>query len=174
MKSIVVFCGSAIGNNSLNGETAYSLGKQMAQLDIRLIYGGAKIGLMGRVADGCLEHGGKVTGVMPEFLNKKEVVHTGLTELITVHTMHERKRIMTDMSEGSITLPGGYGTMEELFELLTAKQLGQYAHPIGLLNIAGYYDALISQLEHMVSEGLTDLYRLCLRNTHQIEETVEY
>jgi len=157
MKSVVVFCGSAMGAQVQYKEAARDLGKALAVHGVTVIYGGAKIGLMGAVADACLSAGGKVVGVIPQFLKKKEVVHEGLTELVTVETMHERKRIMIDKSEGCITLPGGYGTLEELFELLTDQQLGQYHYPIYLLNTGGYYDAMLRQLDHMVQEGLLKL-----------------
>ena len=124
MKSIVVFCGSGDGYNETYRETAYLLGKTLAAQDIRIIYGGAKVGLMGALADGALQHGGKITGVIPYFLKTKEVVHDGLTELITVDTMHERKLKMSELGDGIITMPGGWGTMEELFEMLTWGQLG--------------------------------------------------
>lgn len=154
MQSLVVFCGSSSGNNPLYVQVATELGELLAKRNIRLIYGGAQVGLMGAVADGCLTRGGQVTGVIPTFLKRKEVVHSSLTELLIVDTMHERKRIMSDLSQGCIALPGGFGTLEELFELLTDAQLGQYHHPIGLLNVDGYYDQLLVLLQSMVSNGL--------------------
>lgn len=153
MKSIVVFCGSSAGSHPAYEEQAYRLGGILAERDIRLVYGGAKVGLMGAVANGCLDKGGAVTGVLPRFLQTKEVAHEALTELILVDTMHERKLKMHELSEGIITLPGGFGTMEEMFEMLTWAQLGLHGKPIGILNIQGYYDAL-RQLNHtMVQEG---------------------
>jgi uncharacterized protein (TIGR00730 family) len=153
MKSIVVFCGSGDGYNEVYRETAYVVGEVLARRNIRVIYGGAKIGLMGAVADGALAAGGEVIGVIPDFLKVKEVVHEGLTELITVGTMHERKLRMHELSDGIITLPGGWGTMEELFEMLTWGQLGLHVKPVGLLNINGYYDPLNALTGMMVQEG---------------------
>lgn len=153
MKRIVVFCGSGEGYNEVYRETAYDLGGMLASRDIDVVYGGAKVGLMGALADGALEAGGKVIGIIPFFLKTKEVAHEGLTELITVDTMHERKLKMNKLSDGVITLPGGWGTMEELFEMLTWSQLGLHKKPIGLLNVNGYYDALKALCSNMVQEG---------------------
>ncbi len=154
MQSIVVFCGSSEGVDPFIVEQAYQLGKTMALQRIRLIYGAAKIGLMGKVAQGAMEHQGTVIGVIPEFLMKKEVVHTDIDELIITHNMHERKLKMHELSEGIIALPGGYGTLEELFEMITWGQLGLHQKPIGVLNTKGFYDHLLVQLGHMVSQGL--------------------
>ncbi len=153
MNSIVVFCGSGEGNRVIYRQTASLLGATLAALDIRVIYGGARIGLMGAVADAAMKAGGHVAGVIPGFLQTKEVGHDGLTELITVDTMHERKLKMHELSDGIIALPGGWGTMEELFEMLTWAQLGLHGKPIGILNINGYYDALIALCDTMVKEG---------------------
>lgn len=135
-------------------EAAKSLGVTFAENEITLVYGGAKIGLMGHMAQSALDHNGKVVGIIPEFLKKKEVVHYGLTELITVETMHDRKLRMQEESDGFIALPGGMGTFEELFELLTWLQLGLHQKPIGLLNTNHFYDDLLQQLETMVRKGL--------------------
>ncbi len=153
MESIVVFCGSGAGNKDSYREAAYLLGATLAALNIKVVYGGARIGLMGAVADGALNAGGQVIGVIPGFLKTKEVAHERLSELITVDTMHERKLKMHDLSDGIIALPGGWGTMEELFEMLTWAQLGLHGKPVGLLNINGYYDPLISLCDTMVAEG---------------------
>ncbi len=153
MKSIVVFCGSSEGYNECYREAAFELGQTLAARHIRIIYGGAKVGLMGALADGALQNNGHVVGLIPDFLKTKEVVHEGLTELITVKTMHERKLKMHEMSDGIITLPGAWGTMDELFEMLTWGQLGLHRKPIGLLNINGYYDALKALCDNMVQEG---------------------
>ena len=153
MKSIVVFCGSSDGYNECYREAAYDLGALLAGRNIRIIYGGAKVGLMGALADGALENGGEIIGVIPGFLKTKEVAHENLTRLITVNTMHERKLKMHELSDGIITLPGGWGTMEELFEMLTWAQLGLHNKPVGLLNINGYYDALKALTDNMVTEG---------------------
>ena len=153
MKSVCVFCGSSMGNSPLYAETAYGLGKLLAENKIRLIYGGAKVGLMGTVADGALQHGGEVTGVLPRFLSGKEIAHSGLTELILVESMHERKMKMSELAGGFIALPGGMGTMEELCEILTWSQLGLHRKPAGVLNINGYFDFLLQLFRKMVEEG---------------------
>jgi len=158
MKSIVVFCGSGEGYNECYREAAYELGRTLAAKHIRTIYGGARVGLMGALADGALQHGGKVTGVIPQFLQTKEVAHDGLTELITVHTMHERKMRMHELSDGIIAMPGGWGTLEELFEMLTWAQLGLHGKPVGLLNVNAYYDPLIAMCDTMVQEGFLNEY----------------
>jgi uncharacterized protein (TIGR00730 family) len=160
MKSICVFCGSSLGNTPVYAEAAFGLGKLMAENNIRLIYGGAKVGLMGTVADGVLQHGGEVTGVLPVFLSAKEIAHAGLSELILVDSMHERKMKMSELADGFIALPGGMGTMEELCEILTWSQLGLHRKPAAVLNIDGYYDFLLSLFSHMVTEGF-------LKETHQ-------
>ncbi len=154
IKSIAVFCASSEGNNPIYMETAYSVGKFLAQNNIRLIYGGAGVGCMGAVAKGALDHNGEVIGVLPHFLNKREIAHLGLTELIQVESMHERKLKMSDLADACISLPGGYGTMEELFEIITWGQLGLHKKPSALLNVNGFYDALIQQLKRMNEDGL--------------------
>ena len=157
MDRIVVFCGSGEGNRNSYREAAYLLGATLAALNIRLVYGGAKIGLMGAVADAALSAGGEVTGVIPGFLSTKEIAHPGLTELIMVDNMHERKLKMHELSDGVIALPGGWGTMEELFEMLTWAQLGLHTKPIGLLNTNRYYDPLVALCDTMVREGFLPL-----------------
>lgn len=153
MNNIVVFCGSSKGTDSIYEEHAYLLGKTLAESGFGLIYGGTKIGLMGAVADGALQHGGRVIGVLPYFLQTKEIAHESLTELILVDTMHERKMKMNQISDGVIALPGGFGTMEEFFEILTWGQLGLHRKPMGLLNTNGFYDELIALAQHMVDKG---------------------
>ncbi len=153
MKKIAVFCGSSSGSESIFTSQAALLGKTLAGRNIELVYGGAKIGLMGAVADAVLEYGGKVTGVLPYFLSGKEVAHEGLTDLILVDTMHERKALMHELCDGIIALPGGYGTMEELFEMLTWGQLGLHKKPVGLLNINSYYNGLIELIQGMADKG---------------------
>lgn len=153
MRSIAVFCGSSDGYLEQYREIAYELGAMLAAKSIRIIYGGAKIGLMGALADGALSNGGQVIGVIPDFLQTKEVTHEGLTELVLVQTMHERKIKMHELSNGVITLPGGWGTMDELFEMLTWAQLGLHHKPIGLLNVLGYYEAFQAFIDSMVREG---------------------
>ncbi|MFD0861871.1 TIGR00730 family Rossman fold protein [Sungkyunkwania multivorans] len=153
MKSIVVFCGSSEGNDQVILDQAYELGKVLASEGITLVYGAAKIGIMGSVARGALDQKGKVVGVVPEFLKMKEVVHHGLSKLHTTENMHQRKLLMHDLSEGVIMLPGGFGTLEEFFEMITWAQLGLHQKPIGILNTNGFYDELMSMLEKMVKRG---------------------
>ena len=153
MKSIAVFCGSSDGNDSQISSEAYALGEELAKRDITLVYGAAKIGIMGKVAQGTIENGGDVIGVIPVFLKTKEIVHTELTELIITDNMHDRKVIMYEKSDGFIIIPGGFGTMDEFFEITTWGQLGLHTKPIGILNTNGYYDALIAQCKMMVERG---------------------
>ena len=153
MKRITVFCGSSVGTDSIYKTQAKIVGEALAKNNIELVYGGAKIGLMGAVADGVLSKGGKVTGVLPNFLRSKEIAHEQLTNLILVDTMHERKTRMNELCDGVIALPGGFGTLEELFEMLTWAQLGLHKKPIGILNIDGFYDTLIDLIQTMVSKG---------------------
>jgi uncharacterized protein (TIGR00730 family) len=154
MKRITVFCGSSFGTDEIYKQQATLLGETLAKQDIELVYGGANVGLMGAVADGVLNNGGKVIGVLPNFLRSKEIAHLGLTELILVESMHERKTKMNDICDGVIALPGGFGTLEELFEMVTWAQLGLHKKPIAILNINGFYDSLIQLTEVMVSKGL--------------------
>jgi len=153
MQSIVVYCGSNPGKKTLYAEAAYELGAALARRNIKLIYGGGNMGLMGRVADGAMDNAGFVTGIIPNFLAKLEVAHKTLSELHFVETMHERKAKMVSMSDGVIALPGGYGTFDELFEILTWAQLRIFHGPVGLLNVNGFYDLLLLQLDKMVEEG---------------------
>lgn len=152
MNHICVFCGSNAGHNPVYTQAAVELGQLMASRNIGLVYGGGNVGLMGIIADACLEAGGKVTGVIPEFLLAKEVGHTGLTEMIVVKTMHERKQRMADLSEGFIAMPGGFGTLDELCEILTWAQLGLHGFPIGLLNVNHYFQPLVNMFDHMAEE----------------------
>lgn len=154
MKRITVFCGSSFGTEAIYTEQATLLGETFAKENIELIYGGANVGLMGAVADGVLNNGGKAIGVLPNFLRSKEIAHLGLTELILVESMHERKTKMNDLCDGVIALPGGFGTLEELFEMLTWAQLGLHKKPIAILNINGFYDSLIELTKTMVEKGL--------------------
>jgi uncharacterized protein (TIGR00730 family) len=153
MKCITVFCGSSTGSNLLYKEVASATGKFLAMQGIDLVYGGGKVGLMGILADAALDAGGRVTGVIPGFLKTKEVAHDHLTELVVVDTMHERKALMNELSEGFLALPGGYGTLEELFEMLTWGQLGLHPKPVGVLNTGGFFNHLLQLLDHMVLEG---------------------
>jgi len=160
LKSVAVFCGSSEGNDTIIISEAEALGKTLANQNITLVYGAAKIGIMGEIAHASLDNNGKVIGVIPEFLKLKEVVHLGLSELITTENMHERKLKMHELSDGFITLPGGFGTLEELFEIITWAQLGLHQKPIGLLNINGFYDDLNSMLETMVAKGFLKMSNL--------------
>ncbi|GBF49889.1 hypothetical protein LPTSP4_14090 [Leptospira ryugenii] len=153
MKRICVFCGSSSGDQSLYRETAFRLGEAIGERGFSLVYGGANVGLMGAVAEGTLSKGGQVIGVLPNFLQKKEIAHTSLTELLLVESMHERKSKMNELSDGVIALPGGFGTMEELFEVLTWSQLGLLEKPIALLNLNGFYEPLLLLLDQMVKSG---------------------
>ena len=154
MNRITVFCGSSFGTEAIYKEQATLLGQTLAKQNIELVYGGANVGLMGAVADGVLNAGGKAIGVLPNFLRSKEIAHLGLTELILVESMHERKTKMNDLCDGVIALPGGFGTLEELFEMLTWAQLGLHKKPIAILNINGFYDSLIELTQTMVEKGL--------------------
>lgn len=153
MKSICVYCGSASGTKPIYADAARMLAGEMVRQDIALVYGGGKVGLMGAIADEVMRLGGEVTGVIPTALMRKEVGHQGLTRLHVVKDMHERKAMMADLSEGFVAMPGGIGTLEELFEVLTWAQLGFHEKPIGLLNVDGFYDGLISFVQHLVVQG---------------------
>ncbi|UOQ94787.1 TIGR00730 family Rossman fold protein [Halobacillus shinanisalinarum] len=152
MKKIAVFCGSSPGASDAYIEGAKKLGKEMVKRDITLVYGGASVGMMGALADTILEEGGHVIGVMPDFLEKREIAHKDLTELIVVGSMHERKTKMSDLADGFIALPGGPGTMEEYFEIFTWAQLGLHQKPCGLLNVNRYFDPLLALFKHMTKE----------------------
>jgi uncharacterized protein (TIGR00730 family) len=154
MKRITVFCGSSSGTEEIYTTQATLLGQTLAKRNIELVYGGANVGLMGAVADGVLNNGGKAIGLLPNFLRSKEIAHKQLTELILVDTMHERKTKMNDLSDGVIALPGGFGTLDELFEMLTWAQLGLHKKPIAILNIDGYFDSLIIFIQTMTDKGL--------------------
>jgi uncharacterized protein (TIGR00730 family) len=154
MKSVCVFCGSSAGSTPEFIVAGRNLGEVLAAKEIRVVYGGAAVGIMGAVANGALEAGGKVIGVIPGFLSKKEIRHEGLTELITVDSMHQRKQKMAALAEGFIALPGGFGTLEELCEILTWAQLGLVGGPVGILNVNGYFNHLLALFDHMVSQEL--------------------
>lgn len=152
MQRICVFCGSSPGATPVYMEQARLLGQTLARRAITLVYGGASIGTMGAVADAALDAGGEVIGVIPRALQELEIAHTRLTHLHVVASMHERKALMAELSEGFIALPGGAGTLEEIFEVWTWAQLGMHRKPCGLLNVAHYYDALLTFLDHMVDQ----------------------
>ena len=154
MKRICVFCGSNPGANPDYLQAAKQLGQVLAANCLGLVYGGAGVGIMKEIADAVLQEGGEVIGVMPQFLVDKEVAHNGLTDLRVVNSMHERKMLMADLADGFIALPGGLGTLEEFFEVVTWAQLGMHAKPCGLLNIADYFRNLLEFLDHAVQERL--------------------
>jgi uncharacterized protein (TIGR00730 family) len=174
MKSITVYCGSSSGNNEIYRREAAATGRFLAGKGIDVVFGGGKVGLMGALADAVMEAGGRITGIIPHFLQTKEVAHKGLTELISVEDMHQRKALMHEMSDGFIALPGGYGTLEELFEMLTWGQLGLHSKPIGLLNIAGFFDHILASLDHMVEEGfIHEINRRMVLMSHSPEDLLE-
>ena len=157
---LCVFCGTNAGSRPEYGAAARELGALLAEEGIELVYGGASVGIMGELADAVQEAGGHVTGIIPQQLIQKEAAHRGIPDLIVVASMHQRKSQMADLSDGFIALPGGIGTLEGFFEILTWGQLGIHAKPCGVLNIAGYFDALIGFLDHAVQEGfLTEAHR---------------
>ncbi|WP_041636963.1 TIGR00730 family Rossman fold protein [Maricaulis maris] len=153
MKSICVYCGSNAGKDPAFIAAADRLGEVLALRGIGMVYGGGQVGLMGRIADATLAAGGRVVGVIPEFLALKEIAHMGLSELHVVRSMHARKAKMVKLSQAFIAMPGGIGTMEEMFEVWTWAQLGQHRNPVGLLNVNGYYDELVAFLDKMTDQG---------------------
>jgi uncharacterized protein (TIGR00730 family) len=160
LKRICVFCGTNPGSRPVYGSAAREMGRVLAEQDIELVYGGASVGIMGELADSVQEHGGHVTGIIPQQLMEKEAAHTGIRNLIVVASMHQRKSQMADMSDGFIVMPGGIGTLEGIFEVLTWGQLGIHAKPAAILNVEGYFDQLTGFLDHAVQEGfLTDPHR---------------
>lgn len=153
MNRLAVYCGSATPSDPIYIETARAVGRALAERGIGVVYGGGRLGLMGAVADAALEAGGEVIGVIPDALVGSEVAHRGCTELHVVPGMHERKRMFTDLSDGFLTIPGGVGTMDELWEAISWAQLGYHQKPVGLLNVAGFYDGLIAFNAHMIAVG---------------------
>ena len=173
MTRICVFCGSSKGDLEAYAEGAAAFGSLLAQRNIGLVYGGASVGLMGAVADAVLRANGDVTGVIPQSLVDKEIAHPSLTNMHIVETMHERKALMADLSDSFVALPGGIGTLEELFEMWTWAQLGMHDKPCVLLNIASYYDQLIGFLDKMTDSGyLKEASRLQLQVAYSPEEAV--
>jgi hypothetical protein len=153
IQSVCVFCGSASGATSAYVDSARAFGREAVRQGMRVVYGGAGVGLMGALADSVLDAGGEVIGVMPRSLVEREVAHTGLTELRVVDTMHERKATMAQLADAFVALPGGLGTLEELFEVWTWGMLGLHTKPYGLLDVDGYYQPLIAFLDHAVAQG---------------------
>lgn len=160
-KRICVYCGSTPGNDQIFGQAARQLGAFLAGRGIGIVYGGGNVGLMGMLADGALEAGGMVIGVIPEKLRAREIAHPGLTELFVVDSMHARKTMMAYMADAFIAMPGGWGTLEETFEVITWTQLNYHMKPVGLLNINGYYDSLLGFINHAVAHGF-------IRATHRV------
>ena len=152
--SVCVFCASSHGASPVYDTAAAQVGRLLAEQGIELVYGGGCVGLMGTVADAVLSAGGRAVGVMPVALVEREIAHTGLTELHVVASMHERKARMADLADAFVALPGGFGTLDELCEILTWAQLGIHRKPVGILNVAGYYDHFLALLDHQVREGL--------------------
>ncbi|MEN8137280.1 MAG: TIGR00730 family Rossman fold protein [Bacteroidota bacterium] len=170
MQSLSVFCGASAGNKEIYRLKAEELGRKMCERNIDLVFGGGKVGMMGFIADEVIKNNGKVTGVIPHFLSSKEVEHDGCSEIIRVDTMHDRKMEMFKISQGAIAMPGGYGTFDEVFEMLTWAQLGLHTYPIGFLNINSYFDSLCEMVENMYKEGFLKQSHL---NMIIIEEDID-
>lgn len=166
IKSICLFCGSSAGHKPIYREAAEHFGATLAARGITLVYGGGDVGLMGVAADAALAAGGKVIGVIPRSLMDMEVGHLGLTEMHVVETMHERKALMASRSDAFIALPGSFGTLDEMFEVLTWNQIGAHDKPVGLLNVAGYYDALLTFVKHIEMEGFLRPQHVPLLRVH--------
>ena len=160
MKSIAVFCGASTGNNPVYVAAAQAFGKLLAEQNIRLIFGGGKVGLMGAIADAVLTNGGQAIGVIPKGLVAREVAHTGLTEMHAVETMHERKALMAELADGFVALPGGFGTFDEICEILTWNQLGIISKPCAFLNVNHFYNQLLQMFRTCAEEGFVKAERL--------------
>src|SRR3989338_8381775 len=171
MRNICVFCGSSLGANAVYTEAAKQLGKTVVSHGMGLVYGGGSIGLMGVIADAVLKEKGEVIGVIPHALSSKEFAHPGLTELRMVSSMHERKAMMAELSDAFIAMPGGFGTFDEFFEILTWAQLGLHSKPIGLLNVGGYFDLLLKFVDYMQQERFISAeHRQLIVTSHDPEE----
>jgi uncharacterized protein (TIGR00730 family) len=168
--SLCVFCGSRPGVDPAFAEAAEQLGRSLAERGVRLVYGGGSIGLMGVVTQTVLDHGGEVTGVIPEFLMRREVGNPALTELILVDSMHERKRRMFELADAFAVLPGGLGTLDEAIEIITWQQLGLHAKPIAVLNVADYWTVFETLIEHVIAQGFADA---AIRNLFTVTGDVE-
>jgi uncharacterized protein (TIGR00730 family) len=174
IKSLCLFCGASPGTNPAYHAAAKHFGETLAARNIQLVYGGGSVGLMGIAADACLARGGEVIGVIPSLLMEKEVGHRGVTKMHVVETMHERKALMTDISDGFIALPGGYGTLDELFESLTWLQLAYHRKPIGLLNVEGFFDGLLAFLDHARDERfLREMHRDSLQVDTNLDALID-
>jgi uncharacterized protein (TIGR00730 family) len=179
MRTVCVFCGSSLGARPAYQQAAQALAQVLVQQGCSLVYGGGKVGLMGVVADAVLAAGGRVIGIIPQFLAEQEIAHTGLSELHIVESMHDRKASMAELADGFIALPGGYGTLEEFCEILTWAQLGLHQKPMGLLNVAGYYDPLLHLFDSAVSEQFlrADLRQIVLESSdpqHLLQQMRNY
>jgi uncharacterized protein (TIGR00730 family) len=173
MRRLCVFCGSKVGNNPVYAESARALGTALARRGIGLVYGGGHIGLMGTAADAALAAGGEVIGVIPQGMVEQELAHRQLTELRVVRTMHERKALMAELSDAFVALPGGYGTLDETFEILTWAQLGLHAKPVGMWNVAGFFDPLLAWVGQAVRDGfVSERNRGLLRVVASVEEVL--
>lgn len=172
IKSLGVFCGSSSGSDPAYSAAARELGVLLAERGITLIYGGGDVGLMGEIADATLKAGGQVEGIIPNFLMEKEVGHRGLTRLHLVDTMHERKALMAELSDAFVAMPGGLGTMEEIFEVWTWLQLALHNKPCGLLNVAGFYDPLVTFLEHMTTQRFVKAEHKDLLMVHEAPDAI--
>lgn len=174
MKRLCVFCGSDTGNQDAYAQAARRFGQLIVQQGMELVFGGGHIGLMGVIADAVLQAGGTAIGVIPQSLLDKELAHTGLSELRVVKTMHERKALMADLSDGYVALPGGFGTCDELFEILTWAQLHLHVKPVGLLNVSGYFDHLLAWLDQTVALGFVrPIHRQLLLASNDPEELLQ-
>ena len=170
MKRVCVFCGSSLGRNPVYAEAAKQLGNVLANRNLGLVYGGANVGMMGELANAALDAGGEVIGVVPTIFVEKEIAHTALSDLRIVNSMHERKAVMAELSDAFIALPGGFGTLDEFFEMVTWTQLGLHRKPCGVLNVCGYYSKLTDFLDFAVSEGFIKSHH---RSLIQIDESSE-
>lgn len=170
VNSACVYCGTGHSVSQIYKDTAARLGTVMAESKVRLVYGGGRVGLMGIVSQACFGAGGEVVGIIPEHIQDKEVMNDDVTELFIVDSMHTRKKMMVDKSEGFIVLPGGFGTLDETFEILTWKYLGLHDKPIVLLNVDGFYDPLLKMVDHMVDSGFTPFWH---RSLYQVVDTPE-
>jgi len=173
--NICVYCGSSNGNNKEILDLAQKFGRLMTERGHNLVYGGSSLGVMGIIADSVMLNGGEVVGVIPENLFSKEVAHTGITRLITVKDMHQRKSHMAELSDAFVAFPGGFGTMEELFEIITWNQIGLINKPVTLMNIDGFYDSLIRMIDHAVGVGfIKPKNRIILQTAQTLEECLDF
>jgi uncharacterized protein (TIGR00730 family) len=174
MNRVCIFCGSSKGGRDIYVQSARQMGAALAGRGLELVYGGGHVGLMGAAADGTLAAGGRVIGVIPKALDEKELTHKGLTELHVVGSMHERKAMMAELSDGFIALPGGFGTLDEFAEIVTWAQLGIHQKPMGMLNVAGYFDTLLAFFDHSVAEGFVrDTHRAMVLTAAQPEHLLD-